>query len=313
MWRLYDGMAVLRHRDGRRWVSVGARTLVGRASYCSLRLDDRRVAGEQALLWYDRGWWVRDLASRNGTSLDGEPLQPGQRASLEEGTRVRFGCEDQIWGVIALGPPGPAAVGADGALRVGVHAMLALPDEEHIEASVIHDGEGWVLDRGERATEAVADQARIEGVGGCWTLLLPANLRGGSIQTEEDERASEVDLAFVVSPDGDEVRESSVVVGGVCRKLVVRTHMHLLVALAEARLEGVRAGQPLAEQGWLDAGVVCRRANLPPELLAKHTYRARCQLARAGVVDVHRLIEVRGQRGRRQLRLGFVGVSIRSG
>jgi DNA-binding NtrC family response regulator len=53
-------------------VRVGAeRVLVGRASSCALRIDDRRVSGEHALLQVtDNGVCVRDLSSTNGTFLD---------------------------------------------------------------------------------------------------------------------------------------------------------------------------------------------------------------------------------------------------
>jgi len=53
-------------------VHIGAEPLVvGRASSCALRIDDRRVSGEHALLQAtDNGVCVRDLSSTNGTFVD---------------------------------------------------------------------------------------------------------------------------------------------------------------------------------------------------------------------------------------------------
>jgi DNA-binding NtrC family response regulator len=53
-------------------VCIGAEPLVvGRASSCVLRIDDRRVSGEHALLQAtDDGVCVRDLSSTNGTFVD---------------------------------------------------------------------------------------------------------------------------------------------------------------------------------------------------------------------------------------------------
>ncbi len=53
-------------------VRIGAGpVLVGRASSCALRIDDRRVSGEHALLQAtDDGVFVRDLLSTNGTFVD---------------------------------------------------------------------------------------------------------------------------------------------------------------------------------------------------------------------------------------------------
>ena len=53
-------------------VRIGAQPLVvGRAFSCALRIDDRRVSGQHALLQAtDNGVFVRDLLSTNGTFVD---------------------------------------------------------------------------------------------------------------------------------------------------------------------------------------------------------------------------------------------------
>ena len=68
-------MGVLERADGARRIALGGRVLAGRGERCDLRLASPRASGEHAVLtWRDGGWHVRDLGSRNGTLIDGEPL-----------------------------------------------------------------------------------------------------------------------------------------------------------------------------------------------------------------------------------------------
>ena len=104
-------------------------------------------------------------------------------------------------------------------------------------------------------------------------------------------------LAVEVSEDGDRVHRCALVLEGAHRELAVRRHSHLLAELAEAR-RGRRA------DGWVEASVVQRRLDLSTSLLHLYTHRARAQVRKAGLPEGHDVIEVRGERGARQLRLG---------
>lgn len=49
--------------------------VIGRASQCDLRLDDLMVSRRHCVFsFHDGQVWVEDLASRNGTRIDGEPV-----------------------------------------------------------------------------------------------------------------------------------------------------------------------------------------------------------------------------------------------
>ena len=59
-------------RGPRRLPMTKNRSLVGRSRRADLMLGDDSVSRTQALLWHDAGGtWVQDLASSNGTSLNG--------------------------------------------------------------------------------------------------------------------------------------------------------------------------------------------------------------------------------------------------
>lgn len=106
-------------------VRIGAQPLVvGRGPSCALRIDDRRVSGEHALLQVtDNGLCVRDLSSTNGTFLDDRRIDQAwltAPAILTFGTtsyRVVFG------DVGADGAPSPRSFGG---VTARAPAMLEL-------------------------------------------------------------------------------------------------------------------------------------------------------------------------------------------
>src|SRR5688572_2981931 len=83
-------MAVLRDPSADREFPIpGAKYLIGRAPDCDIRLGDPLVSARHALITHnDDGYRIEDLASRNGTRVNGEriegktPIQPGDRIEL---------------------------------------------------------------------------------------------------------------------------------------------------------------------------------------------------------------------------------------
>lgn len=65
-------------------------SLIGRDSDADIRLGDDSVSGHHALVSMDtRGIYVKDLASRNGTFLNGEPVT--RRIKIADGDHLRVG------------------------------------------------------------------------------------------------------------------------------------------------------------------------------------------------------------------------------
>jgi len=66
------------------------RALVGRSRRADVMLGDDTVSRSHSLLWFDAaGCWIQDLASANGTSLNGVPIP--EATSLSDGDLVGFG------------------------------------------------------------------------------------------------------------------------------------------------------------------------------------------------------------------------------
>jgi pSer/pThr/pTyr-binding forkhead associated (FHA) protein len=65
---------------------------VGRAAGCEVVIDDDSVSAKHARLEYDLGAWrITDLASTNGTAIEGVKLAPDVPTPLPYGSTVRFG------------------------------------------------------------------------------------------------------------------------------------------------------------------------------------------------------------------------------
>ncbi len=67
------------------------RTVIGRGKDVDIQLGDDRVSRRHAMVWREAGRsMVADLASANGTTVDGHPVV-GEAATLRDGSIVRFG------------------------------------------------------------------------------------------------------------------------------------------------------------------------------------------------------------------------------
>lgn len=61
---------------------AGDSITVGRATGCDLVLADSFLSRQHARLWRDGdGWWIEDLGSRNGTRVNGEPVEAPRRVA----------------------------------------------------------------------------------------------------------------------------------------------------------------------------------------------------------------------------------------
>lgn len=69
---------------------VRASTEIGRAAGNLIQIDDETVSAMHARLLYQGGqWWIEDLASRNGTEVNGIPVV--EPMVVTYGDEIRFG------------------------------------------------------------------------------------------------------------------------------------------------------------------------------------------------------------------------------
>ncbi|MEL6187213.1 MAG: FHA domain-containing protein, partial [Myxococcota bacterium] len=151
--------------------------LVGRSDACDLRLGNPYVSSQHAVVhWNGKVWMVRDLASRNGTYLDGQRLDPGLDHRLQVEDRLSFGDRDEPWTISDDDEPVLMAVHASSSqARVGRESILALPDEAGLEVSIYLDQDGrWKMEGAEeRGPHPVVDRQRVVTSKGAWIIHLP--------------------------------------------------------------------------------------------------------------------------------------------
>ena len=129
------------------------RCLVGRAVGSDLRIPSPGVSSQHATLrWDESRWLLRDLGSRNGTTVDDRPITAGEDVPIGEGCVIRFGDDAQGWALAEAGPPTGTLAGSQtrrggGSTNRLTDAELAFRvsrDEEHCElivrlGTLVHD------------------------------------------------------------------------------------------------------------------------------------------------------------------------------
>ncbi|MBK9370363.1 MAG: FHA domain-containing protein [Deltaproteobacteria bacterium] len=287
-------MGALRNPKTFLTITLPVRSVVGRGPSSALPLLDRRTSSEHATVFWASGRWrVRDLASRNGTWLNGRRVEPGVDHELVCGVVLWFGDRDNPWVLEDDTPPIASARGlTDGALVFAVADVLSLPSAAEPLATVLYQGRGrWILED-EHGEQAVHDHQELKIGDRVWRLHLPEP-RDTTLTSEHDPGdPSEPSLRvhFLVSRDEESVSLTVVTPAGEHRWEPRAPH-YLLLTLARQRLAETQLAEH--ERGWLDVDRLARMLNLNRKTVNVYICRLRAQLADAGVPGGATLIQRR--------------------
>ncbi|MCB9745310.1 MAG: FHA domain-containing protein [Alphaproteobacteria bacterium] len=275
-----------------------AEAILGRSRACELRIEGASVSGRHALLrWTEEGWRLRDLGSRNGTWVDGRPVSAGEDVDLIAGQGLRLGEEELR--VVSDEAPRAMAVPQDGGPPVFAEdGLLSLPpDAEEALVQLFQGADGaWLL---EQDGESGPAPEALELAGQRWRLHFPAGVTATlGLEAPTLER---VGLHFRVSFD-EEWAQLVLRTPTEEIELPGRTHHYLLLTLARRRGEDQAEGLPEAARGWLHQDELSHMLRISSSQVNLQVFRARKQLADAGVLNAASLVERRGRSG--QLRLG---------
>lgn len=291
-------MATLKHLPSGAVRPVPARLVVGRAPGSGLHLDDHRVSGQHAtVVWTGGGWEARDLGSRNGTFVNGGRLEAGQPVALGEGARLAFGVEGEVWELVENGPPAALAEHvSSGEIRTATDGILALPNEADPAAEVFAKGREWRLEM-DGESRALADSEVITIRGEAWRVRVPEAVEG-TVAVDSGPSLSTVRIRFAVSRDEEHVQITLLHRGS---EIVLEAREHGYTLLTLARTRSADAELPGSEQGWVDRDRLLKMLGVDANSLNVSIYRARGQLAAAGLEGAAGIVEVR--RGARRIGL----------
>lgn len=263
-------------QQGEATETVRGRTIVGRSPSSGWVVGLRLASSAHAVLaWTGERWVVRDLASTNGTFINGQRMTAGRDRALEVGDLLAFGDPGARWTVVDVTPPTLRAT-SGGEVRTASDGLLALPDDDHPEVVLVESDPGrWRLDGGAE----VSGGHEIEAGGRRWLLDLPDRTEATAGMTAGGWDPQVAEAFFAVSADEEHV-EIVLRHGGDLIELPARAHNYLLLLLARARLGDRRDGVEAGEEGWLSVDALCRMLRVSRAQLDLQIHRARRQVPR---------------------------------
>ncbi|MDP9036094.1 MAG: FHA domain-containing protein [Myxococcota bacterium] len=303
-------MGSLRHRSVGKTLLLEPELVIGRGVTCALRLDARYVSAQHALLrWTGHRWALRDLASSNGTFVDGNRVKGGDEALLRRGARIAFGDVADEWELVDDSSPSVMVVPLDGGEPIVMEGdLLALPSADDPHATIYRGGQaGWCLEHADHSTDLSHLQV-FQCAGRTWKFCCTEDTCGTQRLAAEKE-VRHLSLAFSVSRDEQHV-QLQMDCGGQSVDMGARACTYLLLTLARHRLQDERDGLPEGSCGWIDHEDLAHDPRMAPPQLNIDVFRLRRLFAAEGVVDAANLIERRPLS--RQLRIAKCHVTIRT-
>jgi pSer/pThr/pTyr-binding forkhead associated (FHA) protein len=299
---------MLKHVPTGKGIPLAHHTRVGRTADADLRIEDKRISSEHALLSWTNGIWeVRDLGSRNGTVVDGMRLEPGRRVPIRRGVSLKFGSPDHHFTLESDAEPDVVAVCLDGdEILEGEHGHLQLSDNVVL---LTEDGTDYFLQRKDER-EKVEDRQVVEVDSTRFRLLIPpaSSLDGQTATAEGVLLPKGVALRFEVSPDEEHV-QVHLIAPGVSKILRPRSFDFMLLVLARARLaDDGDPDTPEEERGWVYVDELAKDLGLDVSHINVDIYRARRRFASAGVQGADDMLNRRTHT--RAVRLGCGKVEV---
>jgi hypothetical protein len=300
-------MGILVHTGEGRSCALAAHCLVGRASTCTLRLDDAWVSSEHASVsWRDERWEVRDLGSRNGTFVNGTQIPRGGVVVLAAGDEIAFGDLASCYRLVDASPPVATVRRLDTGETVPAQGnMLVLPSEDAPLLCVIEDVDGNWAAESQGELRAVQDGEIVTVAGVPYMLHLPVQHESTLTMRDRMLRVKDVELRFRVSRDEEHV-ELLLTARGAVRQVPPRAHHYTFLTLARQRLRDAGTTTPAPLAGWLRVDELCRMLAVDQNRLNVDICRIRRDVAGLAVYDAAGVIE----RQRGQVRVGTAKIII---
>lgn len=287
-------------------IILAARHLFGRSRSMHTTVRSVDVSGQHAaLVWTGTHWSLRDLGSRNGTSLDGKPLPPGRDHAITVGQTFHLGSSNISFTFADASEPGPVARQGEQFME-GEGGILALPSADNPQVLIVpHPVEGWMA-MTDGAYQPIEDGQSVTADGTDWVISLPETIESTAERTASTSVADS-GLRFRVSSD-EEYVEMTVVTPKGEHRCKPRAHHYVLLTLARARLQDAADGIPESEQGWLYTADLEKMLRASANQIYISIHRGRKELDKLDVLGADRLVERRSTT--RQVRMGISSLDV---
>lgn len=282
--------------------------VIGRSRSSSLVIENHLVSSQHAVLrWTGSEWVLRDLGSRNGTSVDGVRVLRAPQP-IGQGAVLSFGTVDQTWVLVDASPPLPLLSPIDGGEPVAIDGeLIALPSGDDPIVTIFREADGsWQMERADQPTRALHSGDTVTIGTLHWRFRNPLSLPGTTEFTGDD--ANQSVLSFTVSSDEEHV-ELTADAGGTHFDLGASARYYVLLTLARQRLADRKDGLPETSCGWMYQDDLMRALAIGQQQLNIDVFRIRRHLSDKGVPNAATVIERRPRT--RQLRLGWAHFEIR--
>lgn len=301
---------MLRNDQGNTYCYLRADHLVGRSPHCDLCIEEIYISGQHAALrWTGKAWELKDLGSRNGTTLDSKPLEARKAYVVNQGASLSFGRGSQRWVLVDAAAPAVMAMPVGGGEPVFLEGdILVLPAGDAPEAVVLRGSLGeWQVESADGLVR-IEDGDVFEAGGLSWRFFCPAIIAPTSA-LEPRPSVRDTRLRFGVSKD-----EEHVELGLECQGRKVglgsRSHNYLLLTLARLRLADRAAGLLDSACGWIYQEDLLRALSTSHTQLNVDICRIRKHFGTLGLSEAACIVERRVKT--KQLRIGVADLVVAS-
>jgi pSer/pThr/pTyr-binding forkhead associated (FHA) protein len=303
-------MATLLHTRTGEGLRLHTRNVIGRSPAADLQLNVPEISNEHAVVWWSGdAWSIRDLASRNGTFVDGKRIPPGTDVAVHDNITLQFGDdENNKFTLTETSAPQASAVSLLHDTSIDATGeILALPTADNPQVTVYRDKLGHWVGESSRRVARLSDLQLLRVAGDVYRVYLPVPSTE-TVRRRPKPQIDTVKLRISHSVDEEYVSLEVVTRSEETLDLKARAHNYLLLLLARQRQADAEAGGSSAGHGWVYRDQLARQMRTDETTVNVQIFRARKALAEAGIDDAALVVESRV--GNRQVRIGVTDVEI---
>lgn len=261
------------------------------------------------ITWDNDGWKIKDTSS-NGTYLYKTRLGNGCYHELELGDTIQFGHQPcDVWSLVDASPPITGLIPLSADLTfIPLHDVHILSIEQADIMLYLGEEGRWICETA-NGSAILSTSDKVGSNGKFWQFV--------------DERPCATTAMINVSPPPDDIKflfkasqneehiSLSLVIDNTERDLGERSHHYVLLMLAKQRIEDIKKGMPVTEQGWIKKDVLVQMIGMGEQHINIHIYRFRQQVTKLlpHYTTLHHIIERRPG----ELRFSYSDLNIEGG